>query len=264
MNSQQKKQSNLSTNSINRLTGNVIREYMFYLTSICSRILSKPDEKEMNTRKYEQIRKEIFNFLVKHKDFLELKRTRFTHPEGSSDCKIILNSSNCEDFLKLEDFKTCIKKMQDFSKIYIGSITLSYEVVYNQLNIVSKIECVLGRQPITLDDIEKFSETNLLVEKSDLNTDISNYEDLTSYIGSRLEDFYHKRLSQKRIEELSFNFKTAEENSENKESCGICLEDYSEDQQVCKLPCGHLLCRPCSEKWFKDSSQCPICRDDCT
>ena len=40
--------------------------------------------------------------------------------------------------------------------------------------------------------------------------------------------------------------------------CGIC---YSNKVDTIILPCGHQVCRSCSDKWFMDSPECPFCRE---
>ena len=70
---------------------------------------------------------------------------------------------------------------------------------------------------------------------------------------------------------MSFKFQGSIKDFEDEKSCGVCLKDYEEDQEICRLPCDHLCCRNCTEKMFaipEDGTeaqfQCPICREDCT
>ena len=70
---------------------------------------------------------------------------------------------------------------------------------------------------------------------------------------------------------MSFKFQGSIKDFEDEKSCGVCLKDYEEDQEICRLPCDHLCCRNCTEKMFailEDGTeaqfQCPICRKDCT
>jgi len=41
-------------------------------------------------------------------------------------------------------------------------------------------------------------------------------------------------------------------------TCSICFEN--DNEKVC-LPCGHLLCQPCSEQTINQRHQCPFCRN---
>lgn len=45
--------------------------------------------------------------------------------------------------------------------------------------------------------------------------------------------------------------------SEEDDTCGICME---EKVDAILIPCGHMLCKGCWEKWFKQSGECPFCR----
>ena len=44
------------------------------------------------------------------------------------------------------------------------------------------------------------------------------------------------------------------------ESCCICLEEYSSEDKLKKLPCGHWLHSDCIEKWFTRDVTCPLCK----
>ena len=46
------------------------------------------------------------------------------------------------------------------------------------------------------------------------------------------------------------------------ELCTICQEKYSRNEQVNKLPCGHLFHKECLEPWLQTHSTCPVCRLD--
>ncbi|TFK97648.1 hypothetical protein BDV98DRAFT_483916, partial [Pterulicium gracile] len=43
--------------------------------------------------------------------------------------------------------------------------------------------------------------------------------------------------------------------------CPICLDDYSPEDTVMKLPdCSHWLHKDCLQQWLKGAQTCPICR----
>mmetsp|Transcript_10740 Transcript_10740/g.25648 ORF Transcript_10740/g.25648 Transcript_10740/m.25648 type:complete len:172 (+) Transcript_10740:7-522(+) len=42
--------------------------------------------------------------------------------------------------------------------------------------------------------------------------------------------------------------------------CSLCLEDYVQDEEVLKLPCGHLFHEVCVGPWFAKSLLCPLCQ----
>lgn len=43
--------------------------------------------------------------------------------------------------------------------------------------------------------------------------------------------------------------------------CAICYDSHS---NVACVPCGHVLCRSCSDKHFAEADSCPFCRQVCT
>ena len=42
--------------------------------------------------------------------------------------------------------------------------------------------------------------------------------------------------------------------------CSVCLDEYSNDEFVCQLICGHAFHIECIAEWFKTSFTCPLCR----
>jgi len=46
--------------------------------------------------------------------------------------------------------------------------------------------------------------------------------------------------------------------------CALCLEDYSQGEEVLKLPCGHLFHENCVGPWFAKSLLCPLCQREAT
>ena len=45
------------------------------------------------------------------------------------------------------------------------------------------------------------------------------------------------------------------------ENCSICLDEYEEREEVCKLNCGHKYHSQCIDKWLSMGNMvCPYCR----
>ncbi|KAG9444355.1 hypothetical protein H6P81_015695 [Aristolochia fimbriata] len=47
---------------------------------------------------------------------------------------------------------------------------------------------------------------------------------------------------------------------DSKESCSICLSDFSVGKEIGRTPCGHIFHPDCIRKWFNRSTSCPLCR----
>lgn len=43
-------------------------------------------------------------------------------------------------------------------------------------------------------------------------------------------------------------------------ACSVCLGELELDEEVRKLPCGHVFHRPCIDSWLGRSTVCPMCR----
>jgi hypothetical protein len=42
--------------------------------------------------------------------------------------------------------------------------------------------------------------------------------------------------------------------------CPICVEDYTLESTLRKLPCNHMIHKECIDNWFKINATCPMCR----
>lgn len=42
--------------------------------------------------------------------------------------------------------------------------------------------------------------------------------------------------------------------------CAICLSDQTIGQLATRMPCGHLFCNECLQRWLVKSNTCPVCR----
>ncbi|MCD7461043.1 RING finger protein 24 [Datura stramonium] len=49
-------------------------------------------------------------------------------------------------------------------------------------------------------------------------------------------------------------------NLESKECCCICLDEYSEGEEIAKIDCGHLYHVGCIREWINRKDTCPICK----
>jgi len=42
--------------------------------------------------------------------------------------------------------------------------------------------------------------------------------------------------------------------------CMVCLEDFTDEQEVRRLPCSHLFHSECIDEWLRRCTDCPICK----
>ncbi|KAF9198687.1 hypothetical protein BGZ49_000415 [Haplosporangium sp. Z 27] len=60
------------------------------------------------------------------------------------------------------------------------------------------------------------------------------------------------------------NTSTSEEGEETGETCAVCLEDFSDGEEIRILPCHHEFHCECIDPWLtRKSSTCPLCKYDC-
>ena len=249
----------------------VTNSYVKFLTSISVRIVEKyTNDVEREKRKFRAVRKEFLNYLFQHRRFFRLKKIQvLSKHDASTLYTLILDSSDkLEDFLSVDDifeFYLKIVAYEDLSKFNYIFENVEKEVIVKTIKVVQK------KSVISNEDIGLFLENHYLVDKNDLRTKCSNYKELTSYIDSRFESYCNGTISSEHINNMSFQFQGPIKDFEDEKSCVVCLEDYEEDQEVCRLPCNHFCCRSCTEQMFaipedgsKANFQCPVCRDDCT
>ena len=106
------------------------------------------------------------------------------------------------------------------------------------------------------------------------NNDIEDRDDIYSLIyvrllmgnGSDLNDFFIDRETQnivniERIKENTTLNRNTREQWSNKE-CGICLEEFKQNEYIRTLGCNHCYHKRCVDKWFKKNMSCPVCRTD--
>lgn len=46
----------------------------------------------------------------------------------------------------------------------------------------------------------------------------------------------------------------------HEEKCTVCQYDFSENEDIRKLTCGHLFHIDCVDEWLLKNKQCPLCK----
>ena len=72
----------------------------------------------------------------------------------------------------------------------------------------------------------------------------------------------NKGLSKDKINKIPskpFHMALFEDNSD----CIICMENFSENELVKQLPCGHIFHGECIDHWLEQEKTCPFCKAEC-
>ena len=245
----------------------VIHNYVLFLLEIIVVVIRKhTDNIEREKRKFNSVRKELLDFLSKHRMYFKFDNITFYSNNGSIS-HTLTPCANFEQFLKLDDFVKLDEKISILNELSNSTHT----IVLVKEEVIKRMKIVLKKSVISNEDIQMFLCNHYLIEKKDIKTNCSNYKELKDYIHSRVKSYTNKTVCKRHINKMSFKFQGSIKHFENKKSCCVCLEDYEKDQEICHLPCNHFCCRNCTEEMFaipEDGSyanfQCPICRDDCT
>jgi len=83
---------------------------------------------------------------------------------------------------------------------------------------------------------------------------------ITNIIQEGIHEEESQGLSEETIAELrnqSYQYTT----SDNIQQCSICLENFSENNNVISLPCEHIFHLDCIERWGQSHNSCPLCRN---
>ena len=229
----------------------VIINYLRFMETIGSSIVGSNMDVEIKKRKLLEIKKELYHFLVKHKNVFEFRELIYKTENKEWPQTVAVESF--EDFIKLDEFMKYISEKTEIEENYPNADFGS---------------CIGLRKcrNLNIEDIKTFFDNNFLVDKEDLKTKCSNYDELQAYIEKREDGYLQSKVSAERINELSFNFQESIPGYEEEKSCAVCLEDYKENQEVCQFSCNHFCCRNCTEEMFQRNElfQCPLCRGDCT
>ena len=249
---------NISTNTF----VGVVFKYVSFLHLICDRIV-RANDVEMHKRKFDAVKEELFDYLVEHSDYFNMKYINTILKDGTSGSMIIFYySRSSKQFLSLDYFLRYFDtylKLKNTKKLFQYKTCVSIE----KDEIINKVKHVLKKQNISNCDLKMFFEKHYLVSKTNSKSKFNDYKEISSFIGDRVSNYRSNIVSTKRINRLSFKFQGSITNYEDQKSCGICTVDYKKNRLVCHLPCNHFYHTSCLKKWFITSFQCPFCRNDC-
>ena len=250
----------------------VVQHYVYFLQSICEKIDGNTTNAETNRRKFDTTKRELFDYLVKHKKYFQVFSFHYEFKSGDRIyCPINFNySGTFEQFLRLDNFIKHYKAHEKRFKLQ-NKINITVTVKYYVSEICRRIENAFGKTYITNEDLKKFFETRYLVHNKVLKTKFTNYKDLASYIKTRNDNYLVSKVSPERIDQMSLVFKGSFKDLNVEKTCPVCKDDYEKGQKICRFSCNHYCCRKCTEGMFaipqngSDTNyRCPLCREDCT
>ena len=125
----------------------------------------------------------------------------------------------------------------------IDSIMRTMETVLPPDNPINEISSILN-----------FVDTVVNTSLSSIEDDILN----TVMMASMNEKDELKPDNAGVIDLTIFKFK----NSFSQESCSICLENFSEGEDISKTNCAHFYHENCIRNWAKYRYDCPVCREN--
>lgn len=97
---------------------------------------------------------------------------------------------------------------------------------------------------------------------SNYNAGLSDEEALARALDRSADGFEEEELQRAIYESLQDYRPSAstERSDSTQEQCSICMEKYSANTQITRLPCGHSFCTGCINRWLEVNNTCPLCR----
>lgn len=82
---------------------------------------------------------------------------------------------------------------------------------------------------------------------------------LAGRVGLRQQGLRRENID--KIEKIKFK-KNPQTKTGEEEKCPICISEFTENELLRKLPCGHMFHPECIDTWLVQNSNCPICKAD--
>ena len=181
-------EKHLDVNGIRNAFINVVHSYIIFLWRISQTIVKKrSNDVEGEKRKFSLVKKELYNFLIRHKIFFTFKKIQLLSNNGSvlQSCCKFCNSDVFEQFMKIDDVYQLQLKIKTNKEVS----SIKYKFIHEEKKIVERIKIVLKKSVISDEDIQLFLENHYLVDKKDLKNNCSNYKQLKAYIYGKVESY---------------------------------------------------------------------------
>ena len=183
----------LNIRNIKDATHGVLHSYFRYLQYIANVIYIRftKDIKE-EKRKFFAVKKEFFEYLLRHKKYFRLKTINLKSHEGFVLFTININYENtCENFLKLED----VSKTNECNDNSQQDPVVSFSAPLEVEEVIEKLKAAEGKFPLSKAKLINFLNKNFLVDRENLKTNCLSYKELQDDIDSRLDELEKETLN---------------------------------------------------------------------
>ena len=138
--------------------------------------------------KFYEIKKELGNFLDKHKKFFKLKSASVYTKDRTLIYTYNTDYSNsCEKVIKLGD---CIESALEIFTFTELDRSVECQWSFDEKEIDKKVKKEMKKEEISKDEVKNFLENNFLVDKNSLNTSCSSYKELSIDIQKRTDEYF--------------------------------------------------------------------------
>ena len=168
----------------------VVAKFLRFLRKICSRI-KRGNDVQINERKFDAVKKELFDYLVEHSEYFNMKyiitilKSGTKEEVGTSGNMIIFYySRSLEEFLPLDYF---LKYFDTHVKLKNSPTELEHRfcIRVEKHKIRNKVKMVLKKRNIANCDLNMFFKNHYLVSESKF----LHYKEMYDFIDERISSY---------------------------------------------------------------------------
>ena len=177
-----------------------------------------------------------------------------------SSMKVIENFSK---LLRLDLNDNCIKNCS--SLMYLKQLE-QLNMQKNRLEDIKSLACLIHLKDldISVNKIKNIDSLKKLKKLISLNVQNNHIKDFNAI--KHLKPSNVKGVEQQRHHQVNLNvllrLPTQEELESDQIKCLICLDTFSDDEELTEILCSHVFHKKCAMHWFLSTTSCPICRQE--
>ena len=227
---------------------NITYQYLLLLGDISDK---SSNDMEVYKRKFNEVRLELYQFLNVHKRIASLKSSKCLYENAFSLIFDFGCFESVETFLDYDKFVSYRKVVNEIREKH-SSHECFLGWVYYKSEISEFLEHSIN---VPSDCSETFKNIQFLDAQKWKNTKCS-YIELERKITRRRNDLINSVVSNEQVEELSFIFDNTYKYLVPNIDCSVCQENFEIDQELSRMPCGHLFHKGCIKQNFKTTEDC--------